>query len=137
MQKTETQQSDHRLSEPEDALLLEALTGRVPRLLLRSSTRIDTGSWLRRTPLWLCVTQTELLLFAASKRRYLQRNPLIECKGTQYCHTTGSLQLQPTDHWRFKTIALPPTDALKVLEHIERSTEKPTIEDPVKEPTGA
>lgn len=137
MQKTEPSQFDDLLSEPEDALLLEALAGDAMRLLLRSTTRIDTGRWLRRTPLWLCATDTELLLLAASKRRYVQRNPLIECKGTQYCHTTGTLLLQPSDHWRFKTIALPPTDALKVLERIERATEQPTPNPTVTEPTGA
>ncbi|MFK7790699.1 MAG: hypothetical protein AB8C95_14555, partial [Phycisphaeraceae bacterium] len=72
---------------------------------------------------------------AASKRRYIQRMPIIECNSSQYCHTSGALLLEPTDTWQFSTIQLPPTDALKVLKHIEETTTpKPT---PVTEPTGA
>lgn len=132
-----TQYDDAELSKQEDALLREALAGQAERLLLRSTTRIDTGRCWRRSAVWLCMTDERLLLLAASKRRYLEQMPLRKCKGTQYCHTTGALLLQPSDHWRFNTIALPPVDALKVLKHIEHSTEQPIQEPPVTEPTVA
>lgn len=126
---------DAVLSAQENALLSDELAGQLPALLLRSTTRIDTGRWLRRSALWLCVTDADILLFAASKRRYVQRMPITDCKQSQYCHTSGALLLEPTDAWRFSTIALPPTDALKVLKHIEQTIPQQPI--PVTEPTGA
>lgn len=126
---------DASLSAQENTLLTEELAGQSLVLLLRSNTRIDTGRWLCRSPLWLGLTDTDILLFAASKRRYVQRMPIIDCKASQYCHTSGALLLEPTDRWRFSAIELPPTDALKVLKRIETTTKpKPT---PVTEPTGA
>ena len=127
---------DHALTAVESALLSEALAGQTPLLLLRSDTRVDTGRWLRKSPLWLCVTQTDILLLAASKRRYVQRMPISDCTTSQYCHTSGALLLQPSDAWRFNTIQLPPADALKVLKHLD-SKAKPTTPTPVTEPTGA
>lgn len=127
---------EHALSAAESALLNEALAGQTPRLLLRSSTRVDTGRWLCKSPLWLCVTQTQILLLAASKRRYLQRLPLSDCKASQYCHTSGALLLQPSETWRFNTIQLPPADALMVLKHLDPPAQ-PTTPTPVTEPTGA
>lgn len=127
---------EHVLSTTESALLSEALAGQTPRLLLRSMTRVDTGRWLSKSPLWLCVTQTDMLLLAASKRRYVQRLPLNDCATSQYCHTSGALLLQPSETWRFNTIQLPPADALMVLKHLDPAaqTKNPT---PVTEPTGA
>lgn len=136
MQMFQPTHPDVALSVQENALLDESLTRDSPRLLLRTKTRIDTGRWLRRSALWLCVTDAQMLLFAVSKRRYVQQLPLAECKATQYCHTSGALLLQPSDHWRFNTIALPPTDALKVIQHLE-SEPTPTHLSPVTEPTGA
>jgi len=135
MQMLEPTYPDAALSVQENALLSDELAGQRPVLLLRSNTRIDTGRWLRRSALWLCVTDTDILLLAARKRRYLQRMPIRDCKSSQYCHTSGVLLLEPTDAWRFSTIELPPTDAIKVLKHIEQTiTQQPT---PVTEPTGA
>lgn len=126
---------DETLSSHESKLLDEALGKELPALLLRSNTRIDTGRWLGRSRLWLCVTDTQLLLFAASKRRYLQQYPLSDCRA-EYCHTSGALLLQPSDHWRFNTIALAPTDGLKVLQHL-KTANTPNQPTPDTEPTGA
>ena len=136
MQMFEPTHPDVALSEQENALLDETLGDASPVLLLRTKTRIDTGRWWRKGRLWLCVTPTEMLLFAASKRRYVQRMALADCKESTYCHTSGALLLQPNEHWRFNTIALAPTDAVAVLQHLKQPTE-PTQPSPVTEPTGA
>lgn len=135
MQTIQPTHPEDALSLQENALLAEALGKVSPRLLLRTKSRIDTGRWLRRSTLWLCVTETQMLLFAASKRRYLQQQPLAECRA-EYCHSSGALLLMPSDHWRFNTIALPPTDALKVLQHL-KDAKTSTNQTPVTEPTGA
>lgn len=119
----------------EESLLEDELGDRKPRLLLRSRTKIDTGSWLSKSPIWLCVTDTSLLLLAASKRRYCQQLPLSECRDSQYCHTSGALLLKPCDYWRFNTIAFPPIEGLKVLKHLQQP--KQTKPSPVTEPIGA
>ena len=136
MQMFQPTHPDAALTVQENALLDESLGRASPALLLRTKTRIDTGRWWRRSALWLCVTHAEMLLFAASKRRYVQRIPLADCKESTYCHTSGAMLLQPSDLWRFHTIDLPPTDAVAVLQHIGQST-KQNQPSPVTEPTGA
>jgi len=126
---------DQSLPSEVQAVLRETIGEIAPELLLRSCTRVDTGRWLGKSPIWLCVTASDVLLLAVSKRRYLQRMPLADCNGTEYCHTSGALLLQPSNQWRFNAIALPPTDALHVLRHIERANQ--TLPSPVTEPTGA
>ena len=126
------------MSEHEQSLLDAELGSQKPLLTLRTNTRVDTGKWWRKTRLWLCVTEQDILLFAASNRRYIQRQPLTDCKASSYCHTTGMLKLEPHETWRFEAIALPPADAVQVLHHIENattSTSKPATT--ATEPNGA
>jgi len=127
---------DQVLSAKENAALCEAIGGAAPALLLRSDTRVDTGRWLGKSAVWVCLTDSAIVLVAASKRRYVQRMSLSECEQTEYCHTSGALHLHPSDQWRFNTIALPPVDGLKVLEHI-KSAANQTKPSPITEPTGA
>jgi len=133
--QTQPTHPDDQLTDQEAALLEAELGATPPRLLLRSKARVDTGRWLGKSPIWLCLTETDILLFAANKRRYVQRMPIRDCKDTLYCHTSGALLLQPSDQWRFNTIALPPVDAVEVLQHLHNPN--PTKPTPVTEPTGA
>ena len=64
------------MNELESALLKELTGGAEPKLLLRTGTRIDAGRWWRRTPVWLCILKTELILFSVASRRYVERVPL-------------------------------------------------------------
>jgi len=125
----------HNMSERERALLDEELGNQKPLLTLRTGTRVDTGRWWWRTRLWLCLTEQDILLLAASNRRYIQRLPLSDCKASDYCHTTGVLKLEPHETWRFTTVALPPADAVQVLHQIENAKAKtnqpePTVTEP-------
>jgi len=134
---------EQQMTEPERELLRVELGDQAPLLTLRSNTRVDTGRWWRRSRLWLCLTEHDILLFAAHKRHYIQRMPIRDCQSSRYCHTAGALLLEPREDWRFSTIMLPPTDAIRVLHHLENLLTQPSqpqqtkIPNPhVSEPTG-
>jgi len=104
----------------ESALLTELTGGTEPKLLLRTRTRIDCGRWWRRTPVWLCVTGTELILFAVARRRYVDRVPLSECRASHYAHSTGELVIDPTETLRIKRLSLTPREALNALDFLKK-----------------
>jgi len=106
------------LNEFEKALLAEVSGNREPELCLRTKTRIDAGYWWRRAPIWLCVSQDELILLAVGKRRYVQRVALSECSGSLYCHATGELVLAPVKGLETNRLAVSPAEALRVLSRI-------------------
>jgi len=106
------------LNEIEKALLGEVTGGVEPLLCLRTNTKVDAGRWWRRTPVWLCVTQDNLILLAVARRRYVQKVPLGECCGSLYCNTTGELILAPAKGLETSRLAMSPADALKVLKAI-------------------
>jgi hypothetical protein len=103
------------LNEKEKALLQEAATGETPRLCLQTKTRIDTGCWWRRTPVWLCVMSETVIVLAVARRRYVQRVPLAACAGSYYCHATGELVLAPVESLEIRQLALSPSEALQAL----------------------
>ena len=96
-------------------MLQEVTDGVEPRLCLRTGTRIDAGRWWRRTPVWLCIMQEELILFAVAKRHYVQAAPIAACGETRYCHATGELVIAPVEGLEFDHLAMSPDNALKIL----------------------
>lgn len=104
------------MNELETALLAELTGGAGHRLVLRSRTRIDAGRWWRRTPVWLCITASELILLAVARRRYSERVPLGECHASNYAHATGELVVGPAGSLRIKRILLTPREALNALD---------------------
>jgi len=110
----------------ESALQKELTGGVEPKLLLRTRTRIDCGRWWRRTPVWLCITGGELILFAVARRRYAERVPLADCLASHYAHATGELVIDPTESLRIKRLTLTPRDALDALDFLTiQSNNKP------------
>ncbi|MEY3395319.1 MAG: hypothetical protein RL346_1555 [Verrucomicrobiota bacterium] len=106
---------------PLESVLLGELTGGAqPRLLLRSRTRIDAGRWWRRTPVWICITHSELILFAVARRTYAERVPLAECHASHYAAMTGELVIEPAESLRVKHLALTPKEALGVLDFLKK-----------------
>lgn len=103
----------------ESALLDELIDAANPNLLIRSNTRIDAGRWWRRTPVWICITSNELILFAVARRQYVERVPLSQCNTSHYAHTTGELVIDPADSLRIKHLALTPKQALDVLDYLK------------------
>lgn len=103
------------MNEIEKALLQEATGGREPKRCLRTQTRLDAGRWWRRTPVWLCVMQEEVIVLAVARRRYLQRARLADCSRSYYCHATGELVLAPVEGLEVSRLALSPAEALQAL----------------------
>jgi len=97
--------------------LLESECGDTPpRLCIRSRTRVDAGRWWRRTPLWVCVTDSALVLQALARRKFIAQVPLVDCRASRYCAETGELVLAPVDgSVAFPRIRVTPREALSVL----------------------
>ena len=110
--------------------LLDEITGGAePVLCVRSRTRIDAGRWWRRDPVWLCVVAGELVMLAVARRRFFARIPIAECPDSHYNHATSELVIAPEEGLQFSRFALPPRDALRILEHLgtpESKTISPT-----------
>ena len=103
----------------ESALLKELTGGAEPKLLLRTRTRIDAGRWWRLTPVWLCITANELILFAVARRRYTERVLLSDCHDAHYTATTGELVIDSCENLRMKRLTLPPREALNVINFLK------------------
>jgi len=97
-----------------------------PLMTVRSTSRVDTGGWLWRRRLWVCVSERLVTVLAASRRTYVQSVPRVDCQDSRYCHTTGELILSAGEELRFSRLAMKPADALRVLEAI---TQTSTTED--------
>jgi hypothetical protein len=108
------------MNQIESALLDELTDGAEPELLLRSRTRIDAGRWWRQNSVWICITKSELILFAVACRRYVERLPLVNCQQSHYLAATGELVIDSHDDLRMKRIALSPREALKTLDFLKK-----------------
>jgi hypothetical protein len=109
------------MSEAEAQLLDELVGEAEPELLLRSRTRIDAGRWWLKSPVWICITKSELILFAAARRRYFDRVPLENCRSSHYAAITGQLVIDPVETLRIKHLTLTPKEALEVLKHLNKN----------------
>lgn len=99
----------------EQQLLRDKVGSAKPRLQLRTKTRVDTGRWWRKTPLWLCVMEDELVVLSVSRRRYCERLPFAVSQATHYNHSTGELVIEPDESLQYNRCALTPRNALRVL----------------------
>ena len=108
------------MNDLESALLDELTDGAEPELLLRSRTRIDAGRWWRCNPVWICITKSELILFAVARRCYVERLTLADCRGSHYLAATGELVIDSTDALRIKHVKLTPREALKALDFLTK-----------------
>ncbi len=103
------------MNQLESALLDELTDGAEPKLLLRSRTRIDAGRWWRGTPVWICVSGSELIFFAVARRRFVERVPLADCHSCHYLAAAGELVIDSAESLRMKRINLSPREALDVI----------------------
>jgi hypothetical protein len=60
---------------------------------LRSGTTVDTGSWLRRAPLFAAVVGDRFVLAADGPRPFLRTVPVAALQRAVYNHVTGELAL--------------------------------------------
>jgi hypothetical protein len=99
--------------------LLQAETGGAePRLCLRTGTRIDAGRWWRRSPVWICITDRELIMLAVARRRLFARVALRDIQASRYHPPTGELVIEPGESLPLQRFKLPLRDALQVLQFI-------------------
>lgn len=95
--------------------MLNEVTGGVePRLCLRTGTSVDAGLWVKKVPLWLCITEDRLVLLAVGRRRYLQSTGIADCMTSSYCHATGEFVIRPVEGLEFGSVKISPAEALKV-----------------------
>jgi len=113
-----------KMNAAERQLFEAALGDQQPKLVVRTQTRIDTGKWLGRSAVWLCVTGQQVVLFAVKKRHWIERASLADAEASWYCHVTGELVIEPTDQLTFGRLKLSPTEALGVLDCIETTNQK-------------
>lgn len=106
------------MNELESDLLEELTQGAEPKLLLRTRTRIDAGRWWLRNPVWICITENELILFAVARRRYVERASLSLCNSSHYAAATGVLVIDPAENLRIKHLSLTPRESLDVLDYL-------------------
>ena len=104
------------MNELEKKLLQSVAGAEIPRLCLRTETRVDTGGWLRHSFAWVCVMDEQLIVLAVGRRRYVQAVSLSDCHESEYCAASGTLVIAPTEKLEFNRLAMSPADALKVLE---------------------
>lgn len=114
-----TRTVERLLNKLERAVLNAETGGAEPRLAVRSKTRIDAGRWWRLTPLWVCVTDRDVVVLAAARRRYVRSVPIADCQGSHYCHTTGELVIEAGEDLRFRRLAMSPVDGLRVLQALK------------------
>ena len=108
---------------PLEQQLLQSETGTAePRLRVRTGTRVDTGRWWRRSPVWLCATEGELILLAVARRRLFARIPLRDAHASRYHHATGELVIEPGEELPLNRFKLPPEDALPILDLIHSAS---------------
>jgi hypothetical protein len=108
------------MNQLEKALLDELTDGAEPKLLLRSRSRIDAGRWWRSTPVWICISESELILFAVARRRYVERVPLADCRSCHYTAATGELVINSAETLRMKRIRLTLREALDVIDFLTK-----------------
>ncbi len=107
----------------EKQLLQSETGGAEPRLCIRSGTLVDTGRWFRRSPLWLCVTDDELLMLAVARRRLFARISLHEARASRYHHATGELVIEPGEELPLQRFKLPVHEALRILNFIHNASQ--------------
>ena len=109
----------------EQQLLQSETGGAEPRLCIRSGTLVDTGRWWRRSPLWLCATDNELIMLAVGRRRLFARIALRDVPASRYHHASGELVIEPGEELPLRQFKLPPDQALRILHLIHTASESP------------
>lgn len=89
-----------------------------PTLIMKTGSRVDTGSWFGKRRLWLAVCGEWLWVAAEGRRPYVERVGRNELGESTYCHVTGSLLLAPAHGMRARSLPVPPLEGREVLQWI-------------------
>lgn len=106
------------------AAVLDTLRARAPaaaelpvRWAARSGTRVDTGGWFGRAPLYAAVLGDRFVLVATGPRPLVRVVPATALGRAVYNHVTGELAFPPvTSGPPFPSLRLDPLSARSLLE---------------------
>lgn len=103
--------------------LLDELCPHGAAYLVRTRTRVDTGSWLGKSRVWAACCGEGLVLFAAGERPYAERIPAARLRESFYNHVTAEVALAPATGAGVRTLKVPPVEGLRLLAHIVEEEE--------------
>lgn len=86
---------------------------------LQTQTRVDTGGWGLNPRLRVTALNKELVLYAAGKRPFIERQPFQLLGESHYNHVTGELMLAPGGDARVRRLRLPPIEGQELLDQIQ------------------
>lgn len=110
------------MNELELKLLRDETGGAEPDLCIRTGTMVDTGRWWRRSTVWLCVTNNDLIMLAVARRRFFARIALRDAGASRYHHPSGELVIEPGEALPLRHFKLTPGDALRILDIIHTAS---------------
>lgn len=117
------------MNELEKNLLREMVGEKTPTLSIRSRAKIDAGRWWRKTPLWLCVVEDNLIMLAVARRHHAEKIAISECSDSHYNPATGELVLAPAEKLRFNRIKTTPREAIRILKMINPQSVVQTLKN--------
>lgn len=123
MAHTDTTSSPHGAAslKPAEATLLQGVC--MPqdlRLVVRTKTRVDVGSWLGMRRVTAGCLDSSLVLWACGPRPYREYLAFSRLRNSLYNHVTGQLVLAPAEGLRVRGLSMPPDDAVRIMEYINR-----------------
>ena len=99
----------------QDELCTDGPSPRGGASVFRTRTRVDTGGWLGKSRVRVCLTGDELVLFAAGRRPFVERIPVPSLGESFYNHVTGEVALAPAEGARVKRLRIRPVEGYALL----------------------
>lgn len=96
-----------------------------PLVCVESRTRVDTGSWLIKRRVWICVFEDSLVLIAASRRRFVERYKLSDIADSHYSPMTGEFIIYPAEGIEHNAFRVSAREALEILQ-VFKNQSQPT-----------
>ncbi|MDP6117069.1 MAG: hypothetical protein QF437_21650 [Planctomycetota bacterium] len=103
--------SEHRAAE-------EALGDRPVFFLSKCDTTVDVGHWLSGGVVWAAATESEVVLFSAGRRPFIEEIPFTHLYKSLYNHITGEVIFAPAEAESLTRIRLSPVHGYQLLAQI-------------------
>ncbi len=107
------------LMTPSEGKLLEDMCVNESVLVLfKSDSFVDTGSWFRRSRVWVAATAKELVLLAFGQKPFFQKTTFQVLRESLYNHVTGELVLAPAGELTLNSVKILPLEGYQLLAQI-------------------
>lgn len=106
------------MSDAERRLFDNVVQGAPVMCLVQTSTKVDTGGWLKKAGVWAGATNSDLFMLAAGKKPFLDKIPFNELRKSIFNHVTGCLILAPGAELKISSLAMAPLDGYQLLAQI-------------------